>query len=163
MDFPVDGANPRPDPGMKDPETHAIIGAALEVHRQLGPGFLEAVYQQALALELSELGIAFRREVDLPVHYKGHLLACEYRADFVCFGRVVLELKAVPQMVSGHRAQLINELKATGSSLGLLLNFGAASLEFLRFVRSEKKELAADFADFRRLGEEEGGYVVSRD
>ena len=148
---------------MKDPETHAIIGAAMEVHRELGPGFLEAVYQQALALELSERHVAFRREVDLPVHYKGHLLACERRADFVCCGRIVLELKAVALLVSAHRAQLLNELMATGSSLKLLLNFDVARPEFLRFVRSEKKALAADDADLRRLGEEEGEYLVTRD
>ena len=132
----------------------------MEVHRQLGHGFLEAVYQQALALEFSDRGLVFRREVDLPIRYKQRLLACEYRADFVCFERIVVELKAVGQLVTPHRAQIVNELKATGYSLGLLLNFGAPSLEYLRFIRSEKKELSADYADFRRLEEEEGEYRV---
>ena len=148
---------------MKDPETHAIIGAAMEVHRQLGHGFLEAVYQQALALELSDRGIAFRREVDLPVRYKQRLLACEYRTDFVCFDHIVVELKAVGQLAAPHRAQIINQLKATDQPLGLLLNFGAPSLEYLRFVRSKKEGLSADYADFRRLSEEEGEYRVLSD
>ena len=148
---------------MKDPETHAIIGAAMEVHRQLGHGFLEAVYQQALALEFAERSIVFRREVDLPIRYKGHLLACEYRADFVFYNRVVVELKAVGQLMGPHRAQVINELKATGYCVGLLLNLGAPSLERLRFVQSRKEELSADYADFHRLAEEEDGYHIWRD
>ena len=147
----------------RDPQTHAIIGAAMEVHRQLGHGFLEAVYQQALALEFSERGIPFRREVDLTVYYKGRALACEYRADFLCFDQVVVELKALGGLVSAHNAQVINELKATGYSVGLLLNFGAPSLEYLRFVRSQPEKMSADYADFRRLGEEAGEYRIDSD
>ncbi len=148
---------------MQAQETHAIIGAAMEVHRQLGHGFLEAVYQQALAIELFERTIPFRREVDLPVHYKGLLLSCAYRADFLCFDRIVVELKALGQLVAAHHAQVINELKATGYSIGLLLNFGSPSLEYRRFIRSTPKEVSADFADFRRLEEETGEYRVYSD
>ena len=79
----------------RDQQTHAIIGAAMEVHRQLGPGFLEAVYQQALAFELSARTVPFVQEAELPVYYKGELLACSYRADFVCYDEVIVELKAL--------------------------------------------------------------------
>lgn len=97
----------------------------MEVHRQLGHGFLEAVYQEALAIELSEREVPFQREVELVVRYKGKALSCEYRADFLCFEAVVVELKAVSNIVPAHHAQLINELRATGYQIGLLLNFGA--------------------------------------
>ncbi len=145
----------------KDPQTHAIIGAAMEVHRQLGHGFLEAVYQEALAMEFADRDIAFQREANLKIRYKGRALRCEYVADFLCFEAVVVELKAVSALVSGHRAQIINELKATGYRVGLLMNFGAPSLEYLRFVGAERPEdLSTDYADLHRLGEEAGGYRV---
>jgi GxxExxY protein len=119
---------------QKDPETFAIIGAAMEVHRELGRGFLELVYQTALALEFQERGIPFQAEVPLPVRYKNKLLTCAYRADFVCFESVIVETKAIATLTGGDEAQLINELKATGIHRGLLLNFGAPSLEHRRLV-----------------------------
>lgn len=118
----------------RDPETYALIGAAMEVHRHLGHGFLEAVYQEALALELQDRGIRFEREVPLPVNYKGTQLPCSYRADFLIRDSIVLELKAISQLTGADEAQLINELKATGLSRGLLFNFGSPSLEYKRFV-----------------------------
>ena len=117
-----------------DPQTYAIIGAAIEVHRELGFGFLEAVYQAAFALELKERGIPFEAEVSLPVKYKGKLLSCVYRADFVCFSEIIVETKAIAHLSTIDEAQLINELKATGYYRGLLLNFGAGSLEQRRMV-----------------------------
>ena len=118
----------------KDPETYAIIGAAMEVHRQLGHGFLEAVYQEALAIEMTKRNIPFKREVSLPVEYKGQRLVCSYRADFVCYESIIVEMKAINQLTGADEAQLINELKATGLHRGLLLNFGAPSLEYKRLV-----------------------------
>jgi GxxExxY protein len=123
----------------REPQTYALIGAAMEVHRILGHGFLEAVYQEALACEMSDRGIPFEREVALPMCYKGRRLQCSYRADFVCFGEVVVELKAITQLTGADEAQVINELKATGLHRGLLLNFGAPSLEYKRLVLDLRK------------------------
>jgi GxxExxY protein len=125
----------------KDPETFAIIGAAMEVHRELGHGFLELVYQTALALEFQERAIPFKAEVALPIRYKGELLTCGYRADFICFENVIVETKAIAKLTGADEGQLINELKATGLSRGLLLNFGGASLEQRRLVFGPSENL----------------------
>ena len=119
---------------QRDRETFAIIGAAMEVDRQLGHGFLELVYQTALALEFQDRGIPYAAEVALPIKYKGKLLTCTYRADFICFKNVIVETKAIAQLTGADDAQLINQLKATGFHRGLLLNFGAPSLEHRRLV-----------------------------
>ncbi len=104
----------------------------MEVHGVLGDGFLERVYQEALAREFESRGLPFAREVDVPVLYKGGRLECGYRADFVCHGEIVVELKAVAALEDSHISQVINYLKATGFRRGLLLNFGAESLQVKR-------------------------------
>ena len=114
----------------------------MEVHRELGFGFLEAVYQCALALEFEEREIPFRAEVPLRVRYKGKLLTCGYRADFICYEDFLVETKAIAELTRADDAQLINELKATGLQRGLLLNFGAPSLQFKRLVRTPSVESA---------------------
>ncbi len=106
----------------------------MEVHRQLGRGFLEAVYQEALAYEMTSRRIPFSREVELPILYKGVRLHTGYRADFVCYNELILELKALRSTSPIEDAQLINYLKATRMRVGLLLNFGTKSLEVKRFV-----------------------------
>ncbi|HRN69095.1 MAG TPA: GxxExxY protein [Promineifilum sp.] len=118
----------------RDPQTYSVIGAAMEVHNQLGNGFLEAVYQEALAVELESRHISFNREVTFPIYYKGRQLSTHYRADFICYGTVVVELKALPRLTGIEAAQLINYLKGTGLKTGLLINFGGSSLEYKRFV-----------------------------
>ncbi len=125
------------DDNKRDPQTYAIIGAALEVHRVLGCGFLEAVCQEVLEREFLHRGIAFRREVELPIKYKGDQLAVTYKADFVCYDEVIVELKALDQIGGREKAQVINYLKASGHFRGLLLNFGAIRLECERLVFSE--------------------------
>ena len=118
----------------QDPETYAILGAAMEVHRQLGRGFLEAVYHEALAFEFSERHIPAQHEAPLPVYYKSKLLSCRYRADFVCFNSVLVELKALERLSDNDVAQVLNYLKATGLRRALLINFGARHLECRRVV-----------------------------
>ena len=113
--------------------TYAVIGAAMEVHKVLGPGFLESVYETALAHELDLRGIGYRRQPDVPVIYKG-TLAGEFRADLLVDDKVIIELKAVKQLTDIHEAQLLNYLKATDHRVGLLLNFGARSLEHKRRI-----------------------------
>jgi GxxExxY protein len=114
--------------------SYAIIGAAMEVHRILGPGFLEAVYQAALAHELTLRGIRFEQFKKLPVHYKGVLMG-DYEADFVVEDKIILEIKAVSTLHPKHEAQAHHYLAATGLRLAILLDFGADSLEHQRVVK----------------------------
>jgi GxxExxY protein len=117
-------------------EVYAIVGAAMQVHTELGCGFLEAVYQEAMELELAAAGIPFEACKELAILYKGMPLKKKYVADVVCFGKIIVELKALDQLSGREEAQLLNYLKATGLHVGILINFGAhGHLELERYVR----------------------------
>ena len=115
-------------------ESYAIIGAAMEVHRTLGKGFLESVYQESLGVELKKRQIPFSRDHLLELFYKGDKLSKYFVADFICFEKIVLELKSVSFLTNDHEAQVFNYLKATKLNLALLINFGANSLQYKRIV-----------------------------
>jgi len=120
-----------------DPQTYSVIGAAMAVHRELGAGFLERVYQEALVLELHDRDIPHSCEFDVNVHYKGRLLRCFFRADLICFPGdtpVLVELKACERLAPVHQAQVIHYMKATRIQRALLINFGAPTLQFERMV-----------------------------
>ena len=125
----------------RDPQTYAIIGAAMEIHRQLGHGFLEAVYQDAAVIEFPLRKIPFEKEVSLPIRYKDTLLPSHYRADFICFSEIIVEFKALSRLSSVEEAQLLNYLKATGLKRGLVINFGAPSLQYKRMVWGYKEKI----------------------
>jgi GxxExxY protein len=127
--------------------TRVIIGCAMEVHTRLGSGFLEPVYQAALEIELGVAGVPFVRECELPVSYRGQLLACSYRADFLCYSSIVVELKALATIGDIERAQVMNYLKATGLGRGLILNFGVERLEFKRVIWTPNLSPSAASAD----------------
>ena len=105
-------------------ESYAIRGAAMRVYNLLGCGFLEAVYQEALEIELDKRHIPYEREKELEIYYDGIRLGKKYVADFVCYDKIILELKAVKELDDSHRSQIYNYLKATGFKLGFLINFG---------------------------------------
>ena len=109
--------------------TEAIIGAAMEVHRALGPGLLESTYEMCLCRELSVRGIPFERQVSIPVEYKGVKLDCGYRADIVVDGTILVEIKAIDSLLSIHDAQLLSYLKLGGWQIGLLINFNVELLK----------------------------------
>lgn len=112
----------------QDPFTERIIGCAIEVHRNLGPGLLESAYQKCLAHELQLQGIPFQREMKLPVHYKGVDIDCAYRIDFLVDNQVILELKAVKELLDVHTAQILTYMRLQNINKGLLINFNNARL-----------------------------------
>ena len=115
---------------MTDRElTHQLIGAAIAVHRELGPGLLEAVYEECLCYELSRLAISFERQKPIPVIYRGVKLDCGYRADIVAFNRVILEIKAIAAVAPVHEAVMLTYLRLSGCQIGLLINFHSAALK----------------------------------
>ncbi len=120
---------------LKD-EVYQIVGAAMEVHTQLGCGFLESVYQEALGMELISRGIPCVPQARIGVAYKGQLLQSVFFADFLCFDAIILELKAIKAISSIEEAQLFNYLKATNLPVGLILNFGARSFEWKRYANT---------------------------
>ena len=124
---------------MKDQRTYKIIEAAIEVHKVLGCGFLEAVYQEALGREFGIQEIPFRSQPTVEILYKGKPLAKTYQPDFVCFDEIIVEIKALGELSGTEEAQLINYLKASGLKVGLLINFGSKSLEYKRLVYNLRK------------------------
>ena len=113
---------------LRDPLTHSIIGAAIEVHRHLGPGLLESAYEECLTYELSSRNLAVRRQVALPISYKGQTLELGYRPDMVIEDKVVVELKCVEKLIPVHDAQLLTYLRLSGIERGLLINFQSSPL-----------------------------------
>ncbi|MEN9876293.1 MAG: hypothetical protein RLZZ529_1290 [Bacteroidota bacterium] len=118
-------------------ESYAIVGACMKVHRALGPGFLEAVYEEVVEKEFIIQKIPYKRQVQLNLYYEGVQLKKQYRADFVCYDSIIVELKAVTQIPSVFYAQLQNYLKCTNMELGLLINFSTPSLTYKRIVNSK--------------------------
>jgi GxxExxY protein len=123
-----------------DQQTYQIIGAAMEVHKELGRGFLEPVYQEALELEFCDRGIPFQPQLELPIFYKGKKLKTHYRSDFVCYNDIIVELKALARLGDGELAPVLNYLKASRRQRALLMNFGSKSLEHERVVWSQGVE-----------------------
>jgi len=109
--------------------SNRVLGLCLEVHRELGPGLLESAYEEALAFELAQAGIAFARQCEVPLLYKGQPLSCGYRLDFIIEDQLILELKAVTELLPVHHAQLLTYLKLERRSLGLLINFNVPLLK----------------------------------
>ena len=121
-------------------ETYEVRGALMRVFNDLGCGFMEKVYQEALELELKSSNIPFEREKALQLYYRGIKLKQEYVADFICYGKIIVELKAVSELTDKHRAQVFNYLKATNLDLGLLVNFGETSLKIERLFNYRKNQ-----------------------
>ena len=115
-------------------ECYSIIGCAMDVHNELGCGFLEPVYQEALSIVLNEKAIPFVKEKVLDIEFRGRILDKKYIADFICFDEVIVELQAVEAIMDKHIAQVLNYLKATGKKIGLIINFGTTKLQYRRVI-----------------------------
>lgn len=118
----------------RDKRTFRIIGAAMEVHKELGCGFLEPVYQEALDIEMKSQKISYKAQPVIEISYKGNILEKKYQPDFICFNEVIIEIKALEKLSGIEESQIINYLKATGLKVGILINFGSKSLEYKRYV-----------------------------
>ena len=127
---------------LYEEETGQILKACMNSFNELGNGFLEAVYQEALAIEFEEMHIPFERETKIDIFYKGKKLDKEYYADFICYDKIIVELKAISKLVNANKAQVINYLHGTKLSVGLLVNFGESSLKWerLTLLKNDKKE-----------------------
>ncbi|MBC8323645.1 MAG: GxxExxY protein [Candidatus Marinimicrobia bacterium] len=119
-------------------EVYAIIGAAIEVHREMGPGFLEAVYEECMEIESADRKLPFETQVNLSIKYKGRAIKKKYVADYIGYEKIIAEFKCIPKLTKGDEAQIINYLKATGLKVGLLINFGSkGKLEWKRYVLTQ--------------------------
>ena len=117
-------------------ETYSIIGAAMAVHQELGNGFLEAVYQEALEKEFELRKIPYKRETPIAIYYKNEKLKKFYIADFICFDKIIVEIKSLAAITPEHHGQVVNYLKATRLNLGLIINFGKKSMEHKRIIKN---------------------------
>ena len=135
---------------MKD-EVYAIIGAAMEVHREEGCGFAEPVFQECMEIELAGRALPVVPQVELPIYYKGRKLRKTYVADFVAYGKIIVELKALERLTEKEDAQVINYLKASKFPLGLLINFGAPSLEWKRLLLTDTRSESVDLQPGKRV------------
>lgn len=136
-------------------ECYEIVGACFEVYNENGCGFTENIFQECLEIELTRRNIPFRAQVEMPVHYKGQILKSKFKADFVCYDKIIIELKAVSVLIDEHRAQVLNYLNASGFKLGLLVNFGRyPRLEHERIVLT-RKNIRANSRDSRANSLEE--------
>jgi len=115
-------------------EVYDIVGTAMDVHNELGSGFLEGVYQEALELEFQKRNLSYQSQPVLNIHYKDMLLKKNYIADFICFDQIIVELKAIDHLSGREESQVLNYLKATGLKVGVVLNFGTQQLEWKRYV-----------------------------
>jgi len=122
---------------LYEEETFKIIGACMAVHSEMGCGFLESAYQEALEMEFLELQIPFEGQKNIPVFYKGKKLKKYYKADFVCFNNIIVEIKSTLFMHQMGKAQVINYLKSTNYKIGLLINFGENSIQWKRFINTK--------------------------
>lgn len=120
-------------------ESYKIIGACMEVHKKLGPGFLEKVYCEALEIEFNKAGIPYTREKKLPIYYDGKLMKTYYKADFVCYDKIILEIKSAKILIENHSQQTLNNTVSTKFQLGILINFGAQSLTYKRLVNTNSR------------------------
>ncbi len=125
---------------LYEKESYAIRGCLMNVFNELGSGFLEKVYQEALEIEFKEKGIPYIREAHLKISYKGHEIKQDYIADFICYDKIIVELKAVEKLNEVHQAQVFNYLKATGFDLAILANFGEKMLKMERLFNFMKKK-----------------------
>ncbi len=121
---------------LKD-EVYRIVGAAIEVSNNLGCGFLEAVYQEVLGMEFHDSGIPFEAQKPITIRYKNRILDKKYIADFICFGQIIVEIKAIRSITETEEAQLINYLRATKLPLGLIINFGGKKMEWKRYANTK--------------------------
>lgn len=125
-------------------ECYAIQGAIFDVYREMGCGFLEAIYQECLEKELRLRQLPFEAQKELILSYKGEQLVQTYKPDFICYGKIIVELKAVKEIAPEHKAQLLNYLKITGLELGLLVNFGSyPKVEIVRMANSNFRDFSA--------------------
>ena len=135
-------------------EVYKIIGDAIEVHKELGPGFLESVYEEAMVFESKDRQIPYKTQVKIPVYYKGEKLNKEFIADYIGFGKIIVEFKCIPKLTKIEEAQIINYLKATGIEVGLIINFGSkGKLEWKRYVKTERynsEEHLAKLSGYKR-------------